>query len=188
MPRAGTILRQSDASGRAYPRPSKRGNPPDAILRAALHYVGARLTTTSSTWASVIRRGTPGRGSSHSPSSRSRRKPGPPPDVRAPVHLQSRCHRDARAAVCAGQHNPGPQRQALRGRAAPHPVLQRPPLLSCQHQRLQPRITHTRSTAQNPDPVTTSTKAATAEPRSLRQGTTHVVTANHQLRSLAAGP
>ena len=62
-------------------------------------------TTTSSTRASVMVRGTPGRGSSVNPSSRSRRD------------------REITAVLRASQHNPRPQRQALRGTAPLDPVL-----------------------------------------------------------------
>ena len=102
-------------------------------------------TTTSSTWASVMVRGTPGRGSSPSPSSRRARKRARHL-VTVPRFTRSRAATAMLdAAVRAGQHDPRPQRQPLSGFPPLRPVLQRPPLGLGQHQRLKPVITHTAS-------------------------------------------
>ena len=95
-------------------------------------------------------------------------EPGPPLAHGAPVHPQPRGDGDIGAAVRAGQHDPRPQRQPLRGLPSLRPVLQRPPLGLRQHHRYQPRITHATSRPQ------------TRRPRhhpgcGLRRNTTHVV-------------
>ena len=48
---------------------------------------------------------------------------GPSLAHRVAVNTQPRRDRKVAAALRAGQHNPRPQRQALRGAAAPDPVL-----------------------------------------------------------------
>ena len=73
--------------------------------------------TTSSAWASVMVRGTPGRGSSLSPSSRLARNR-PPGADRAAIDAQPRGHGQVAAASRAGQHDPRPQGQDLRRTAA----------------------------------------------------------------------
>jgi hypothetical protein len=80
-------------------------------------------TTTSSTCASVMVRGTPGRGSSVSPSSLPQ-EPRPPPGDRLAVDAQPRRDREIAAAPGAGQHDPRLQRQALRGAAALRTALE----------------------------------------------------------------
>jgi hypothetical protein len=47
----------------------------------------------------------------------------PPPDDRLEVDAQPRCDGRVATAVSAGQHDPRPQRQPLRGAPAPDPVL-----------------------------------------------------------------
>jgi hypothetical protein len=78
-------------------------------------------TTTSSTWASVMVRGTPGRGSSVSPSSRSCRKR--TRHLVTVLRLTPARHREVAVSPGAGQHDPRPQRQALCGAAPLDPVL-----------------------------------------------------------------
>ena len=63
-------------------------------------------------------------------------EPGPPLPHRAPVDAQPRRHGRITTAFGACQHDPCPQRQALRGAAALGPVLQNAPLVLRQHQRL----------------------------------------------------
>ncbi len=72
-------------------------------------------------------------------------EPGPPLPDGGPADAQPRGHRNVRPAIRAGQHDPGPQRQPLRGLAPLRPVLQRPPLGPGQHQRLKPRVSHATS-------------------------------------------
>ena len=55
-------------------------------------------------------------------------EPGPPLEHRVPADPQPRRHRGVTAALGAGQHDPRPQRQPLRGLAPLRPVLQCPPL------------------------------------------------------------
>ncbi len=102
-------------------------------------------TTTSSTWASLMVRGTPGPGLIAQPVQPPGQEPGPPLPDSGPADAQPRGHGDVGAAVRAGQHDPRPQRQPLGGLPPLRPVLQRPPLGLGQHQRLQPRITHATS-------------------------------------------
>ena len=94
-------------------------------------------------------------------------EPGPPLDHGAPVDAQPRRDRRIAAAFSAGQHDPRPQRQPLRGLPARDPSLQCPPLGVRQHQRLQPAIPHIPSRPRTTGPVTT-------KPGS-EQDTTHVV-------------
>jgi hypothetical protein len=82
-------------------------------------------------------------------------EPVPPLPHRGPADAQPRRHSSVAAALSAGQHDPRPQRQPLRGPPAPGPSLQRPPLGIGQHQPLQPRITHATSRSRAEGPVTT---------------------------------
>ncbi len=81
-------------------------------------------------------------------------EPGPPLPDGGPADAQPRGHGDIGPAVRAGQHDPRPQRQPLRGLPPLRPALQRPPLGLRQHQRLQPRITHATSRPRIRGPVT----------------------------------
>jgi hypothetical protein len=91
----------------------------------------------------------PGGGSSPSPSSRLARKRARHL-VTVPRFTRSRGDGDIGAAVRAGQDDPRPQRQPLRGFPPLRPVLRRPPPGLGQHQRLKPAITHTASRPREP--------------------------------------
>jgi len=80
-------------------------------------------TITSSTWASVMVRGTPGTRLVAQPVQPAGQEPGQPPADRLEVDAQPRCDGRVAAAVSAGRHDPRPQRQALRGAAPLDPVL-----------------------------------------------------------------
>ena len=136
-------------------------------------------TTTSSTWASVIVRGTPGPGLVAQPVQPAGQEPGPPLPDGGPADAQPRGHGDIGPAVRAGQHDPRPQRQPLRGLPPLRPVLQRPPLGLRQHQRLQPRITHATSRPR--------TEAPSPPGCGLRRNTTHVVKEELKTGTLAYG-
>src|SRR4029453_13827984 len=115
-------------------------------------------TITASTCSSVIVRGTPGRGSSTSPSSRGapnrqrhlpplRPRLGAPPPrraghkPRAPLahrrqrHAKIRGDLLVRRTCCACQHDPAAQRQRLGALGTPRPARQRLALLISQNQR-----------------------------------------------------
>src|SRR6266851_2382444 len=80
-------------------------------------------TTTSSTWASVMVRGTPRARLIGQPVQPLPQETRPPPADRVAVDAQPRRHRKVAAALRAGQHDPRPQGQALCGAAALDPVL-----------------------------------------------------------------
>ena len=100
------------------------------------------------------RAGHPGAGLVAQPVQPAGQEPGPPLGDRGPADAQPRGDGDIGRAVRAGQHDPRPQRQPLRGLPPLRPVLQCPPLGFGQHQRLQPVITHTASRLQTGYPVT----------------------------------
>ena len=141
-------------------------------------------TTTSSSWASVIVRGTPRAGLIAQPVQPGCQEPVPPLPHGCPADAQPRRRRGVAAALGAGQHDPGPQRQPLRGLAARGPSLQNPPLGIGQHQRLQPVITHATSRPRPQGPVTiqpgSETKRDSRGDQELKTGTLAVL--DHQLR------
>jgi len=112
-------------------------------------------TTTSSTWASLMVRRDSRTGLIAQPVQPPGQEAGPPSDHGAPVDARPRRYGGVAAALGAGQHDPRPQRQPLRGPAPLRPVLQSPPLGPGQHQRLQPAITHHSSRPRTEGSVTT---------------------------------
>src|SRR6266487_1974745 len=80
---------------------------------------------------------------------------GPPLPNCGPVDAQPRGDGNIGPAVRAGQDDPRPQRQPLRGLPPLRPVLQRPPLGIRQHQRVQPPITNATSRPRADGLVTT---------------------------------
>ena len=69
-------------------------------------------------------------------------EPRPPLARRRPRYAQLSGNRSDSGTVRAGQDDPRPQRQSLRGLAPPHPPLKDPPLIIGQHQRLKLRTRH----------------------------------------------
>ena len=69
-------------------------------------------------------------------------EPRPPLRNRRPGTPQASSHIADCAPGRAGQHDPGPQRQRLRGLPSPCPSLENLPLLIGQHDRIQPRARH----------------------------------------------
>ena len=142
--------------------------------------------TTSSTWASLMLRGTPGRGSSPSPSSRLAGT-GPPLGHAGPAEAQPRGRPRCWGLRPRRLRRSRPQRQPLGGLPPLRPVLQRPPLSLRQHRWLQPVITHAtsrprtgRTEPRAPKPGPTETKTPHVVPRQLTTGTLSEHEPSHQ--------
>ena len=116
---AGAAGARTPARSGAPPTASARPRAPSTASTSASRpsaSLSSVLTITSSTCASVIVRGRPGRGSSTSPSSRSRRKPVAPLRDRVATLTPSRWRPRCSAGPQRRQHDPRTQRQRLRGR------------------------------------------------------------------------
>ena len=114
------------------------------------------VTIDRSTSSSVIVRGSPGRGSSASPSSRLADEPGPPLAHRRRAAPQLGGDVLVRLALRGGQHDPAPQRQRLRALRAsrPPPSVSRSSSLSTIRAVGRPR----RAIAPPSSPTTTTTR------------------------------